>query len=189
MKQLPSLEHHFLIAMPSLNGSWFEKTIIYILEDNNDHGTTGFVVNLPQKFQVQDLLSHFNYPPPENAPFLKQAILQGGPVDVEQGFILHKPEGQWKSSVALPDGLTMTFSDDFVEALSKNNAAEAFLICLGFSGWKPGQLAQEIQSNSWLTIPYNESLLFNTPAEDKWHVALETLGISPEFLTFEAGHA
>ncbi|VAW49444.1 UPF0301 protein YqgE [hydrothermal vent metagenome] len=188
MKQLPSLEHHFLIAMPSLNGSWFEKAVIYILEDN-DRGTTGFVVNLPQDFQVKDLLSHFDFPPPEKVSFLEQPILQGGPVDVEQGFILHKPEGKWKSSIALPDGLTMTFSDDFVEALSKNQAAESFLICLGFSGWKPGQLAQEIQSNSWLTIPYNESLLFDTPFEKKWQVALETLGISPEFLTLEAGHA
>jgi len=188
MKQLPSLEHHFLIAMPSLNGSWFEKALIYIMEDN-DHGTTGFAVNLAQNFQVQDLLSPFNFPPPENVSFLEQPILQGGPVDVEQGFIFHKPEGQWKSSVALPDGLTMTFSDDFVEALSNNQAPEQFLICLGFSGWKPGQLSQEIQSNSWLTIPYNESLLFDTPIEQKWQVALETLGISPEFLTLEAGNA
>ncbi len=188
MKQLPSLEHHFLIAMPSLNGSWFEKALIYIMEDN-DHGTTGFAVNLAQNFQVQDLLSHFKFPPPEGVSFLEQPILRGGPVDVEQGFIFHKPEGQWKSSVALPDDLTMTFSDDFVEALSKNQAPSDFLICLGFSGWKPGQLAQEIKGNSWLTIPYNESLLFNTPMEKKWQVALETLGVSPAFLTLEAGHA
>jgi putative transcriptional regulator len=188
MKQLPSLEHHFLIAMPSLNGSWFEKSVIYIMEDN-DHGTTGFVINSPQNFQVQDLLDHFNFSHPDNASYLEQSILHGGPVDVEQGFIFHKPEGQWKSSVALPDGLTMTFSDDFVEALSKNQAPNNFLICLGFSGWKPNQLAQEIQSNSWLTIPYNESLLFDTPVDKKWQVALETLGVSPEFLTLEAGHA
>ncbi len=188
MKQLPSLEHHFLIAMPSLNGSWFEKSVIYIMEDN-EHGTTGFVINSPQKFQVHDLLDHFNFRPPENVSYLNQSILRGGPVDVEQGFIFHKPEGQWKSSVSLPDGLTMTFSDDFVEALSKNQAPNDFLICLGFSGWKPNQLAQEIQSNSWLTIPYNESLLFDTPVDKKWQVALETLGVSPEFLTLEAGHA
>lgn len=188
MEQLPSLEHHFLIAMPSLNGSWFEKSIIYIMEDN-DHGTTGFVINSPQNFQVQDLLDHFNFPHPENAPYLSQPILRGGPVDVEQGFIFHEPEGQWKSSVSLPDGLTMTFSDDFVEALSKSQAPSDFLICLGFSGWKPNQLAQEIQSNSWLTIPYNKNLLFDTPVHKKWQVALETLGVSPEFLTLEAGHA
>ncbi len=188
MKQLPSLEHHFLIAMPSLNGSWFEKSVIYIMEDN-EHGTTGFVINSPQNFQVQDLLDHFNFPHPNNASYLEQPILRGGPVDVEQGFIFHKPEGQWKSSVSLPDGLTMTFSDDFVEALSKNQVPNDFLICLGFSGWKSNQLAQEIQSNSWLTIPYNESLLFNTPVDKKWQTALETLGVSPEFLTLEAGHA
>ncbi len=188
MEQLPSLAHHFLIAMPSLNGSWFEKAVIYILEDN-EHGTTGFVINHPQNFQIHDLLTHFQLPIPEQASFLQQPVLRGGPVDVEQGFILHKPEGQWKSSIALPDNLTMTFSDDFIKALSQNQAAESFLVCLGFSGWKPKQLAQEIQSNSWLTIPYNEHLLFHTPINKKWQIALETLGVSPECLTQEAGHA
>lgn len=188
MKQLPSLEHHFLIAMPSLNGSWFEKSIIYILEDNKN-GTTGLAVNLAQSFQVQDLLSHFNLPPHPDSLFLKQPILRGGPVDVEQGFILHLPKGKWKSSIPLQDNLTMTFSDDFIKALSKNQSPDHFLVCLGFSSWEPGQLNQEIQSNSWLTIPYNQALLFDTPADKKWQVALETLGVSPEFLTQEAGHA
>jgi len=188
MNQLPSLEHHFLIAMPSLNDSWFEKSVIYILEDN-EHGTTGLVVNLAQNFHIRDLLTHFDFTPHPESTYLDQDILRGGPVDIEQGFILHQPQGQWKSTIHLPDNLAMTFSDDFIEALSKNQAPENFLVCLGFSGWKPGQLAQEIQSNSWLTIPYNQSLLFDTPIEKKWQVALETLGISPEFLTLEAGHA
>ncbi len=188
MKQLPSLEHHFLIAMPSLNGSWFEKAVIYILEDNHN-GTTGLVINLPQNFQIQDLLKHFNLPSHPNSPFLEQAILRGGPIDIEQGFILHPTWGNWKSTLPLPDNLSMTFSEDFIEAISKNQVPEHFIICLGFSGWKPNQLAQEIQENSWLTIPFNYDLLFNTPIEKKWQVALDTLGISPECLTQEAGHA
>ncbi|NPA71228.1 MAG: YqgE/AlgH family protein [Gammaproteobacteria bacterium] len=188
MKQMPSLEHHFLIAMPSQDDSWFEKTVIYIVEDN-EHGTMGLVTNFAHSFSIHDLLNHFEFSPHPDSPFLDKTVLRGGPVDLERGFILHNPAGHWKSSMILPDNLAMTVSDDFIEALSNNQAPESFLVCLGFSGWKPGQLAQELQSNAWLTIPYNEALLFETPIETKWEVALGTLGISPEFLTLEAGNA
>lgn len=185
---MPSLEHHFLIAMPSLNDSWFEKAVIYILEDN-EQGTTGLVVNFEHSFNIQELLAHFNLTTHADSLFLDQAVLRGGPVDMERGFILHQPQGDWKNSIPLQDNLAMTVSDDFIEAISQNKIPHQFLVCLGFSAWKPGQLAQEIQSNNWLTIPYNQALLFDTPLEKKWHVALDTLGISPEFLTLEAGHA
>lgn len=188
MKQMPSLEHHFLIAMPSLDDSWFEKTVIYIVEDN-EHGSMGLIINLPHKLNVEDLITHFDYSPNHESTYLDQVVLRGGPVDMERGFILHHPAGHWKSSMVLPDNLAMTVSDDFIEALSQNKAPQQFIVCLGFAGWKPGQLAQELQSNSWLTIPYNQALLFDSPIERKWEIALSTLGISPEFLTLEAGHA
>ncbi|MDX1347753.1 MAG: YqgE/AlgH family protein [Thiomicrorhabdus chilensis] len=188
MKQMQSLEHHFLIAMPSLDDSWFEKTVIYIVEDN-EHGTMGLVINLPHKLSIQELLEHFDYTPEEAYPFLSQQVMMGGPVDMERGFILHHPLGNWKSSMSLDENLAMTVSDDLLQALAQDQGPEQFVVCLGFAGWKPGQLAQEIQANSWLTIPYNQTLLFDTDTEEKWEVALGTLGISPEFLTAEAGNA
>ena len=188
MNQLKSLEHHFLIAMPALENSWFEKTVIYLVEDN-EHGSMGLVINLPNKLDVKDLLDHFELPIPTGADFLDKTVLIGGPVDLERGFILHQSNGDWKSSMQLPDNLSMTVSEDFLEALSGNQEPDKFIVCLGFAGWEPGQLAQEIQDNSWLTIPYNESLLFETPVEKRWEVALGTLGISPEFLSCEAGNA
>lgn len=188
MNQLTSLEHHFLIAMPALENGWFEKTVIYLVEDN-DHGSMGLVINLTNKLDIKDLLDHFKLPVPTGADFLEQTVLIGGPVDLERGFILHPSNGNWKSTMQLPDNLSMTVSEDFLEALSENQVTDKFLVCLGFAGWEPGQLAQEIQDNSWLTIPYNESLLFETPVENRWEVALGTLGISPEFLSCEAGNA
>ncbi len=188
MNQMNSLEHHFLIAMPALENSWFEKTVIYIVEDNQ-HGAMGLVINLPNKINTIELLEHFDLPIPEGADYLEQRVLIGGPVDLERGFILHNGNREWKSSMSLPDNLNMTVSEDFLEALSVGDAPEHFLVCLGFAGWEPGQLANEIQENSWLTIPYNQSLLFETQIEERWQVALGTLGISPEFLSSEAGNA
>lgn len=189
MNQMQSLEHHFLIAMPALENSWFEKTVIYIVEDNQ-HGTMGLVINLPHKnLNIRELLEHFDLPIHEGSDYLEDQVLIGGPVDLERGFILHDSQGQWKSSMDLPDNLNMTVSEDFLDALSEDLAPKNFITCLGFSGWEPGQLAQEIQENSWLTIPFNHSLLFETPIDKRWEVALGTLGISPEFLSSEAGHA
>lgn len=193
MNQMQSLEHHFLVAMPSLDNSWFEKTVIYMVEDN-EYGSMGLVINLPNdKLNVQDLLEHFSLNIPAHAQFLENKVLHGGPVDLERGFILHDTPNQqqenWKTSMHLPDKLSLTVSEDFLEALSENHAPNHFLVCLGFAGWEPGQLAQEMQDNSWLTIPYNQSLLFETPIDTRWEVALGTLGISPEFLSSEAGHA
>ncbi|BBP46758.1 UPF0301 protein [Thiosulfatimonas sediminis] len=188
MKQLQSLEHYFLVAMPSLDNSWFEKTVIYIVEDNQ-HGTMGLVINLPHNLDVRSLLEHFDFPYTERNPHLDDTVLMGGPVDSERGFILHQQGGEWKSSMPLPDHLAMTVSEDFLQAVSNEAAPDAFIACLGFAGWEPGQLAEELQNNSWLTIPYNASLLFETPLEQRWEVALGTLGIAPEFLSSEAGHA
>lgn len=183
-----SLEHSFLVAMPTLDDGWFEKTVIYIVEDN-EHGTMGLVINSPNRLKIKDLLEHFHMPYHGHSPLFETQVLIGGPVDNERGFILHRPQGNWKSSMHLPDGLAMTVSEDFLEAISHEEAPEHFMVCLGFSGWEPNQLAQEMQENSWLTIPYNQSLLFDTPIEQRWEVALATLGIHPEKLSSQAGHA
>lgn len=188
MKQLHSLEHSFLVAMPSLDNSWFEKTVIYIVEDN-EHGSMGLVINLPHKLDVRSLLEHLEYPYTERNHHLNEPVVMGGPVDLERGFILHQSGGTWKSSISLDDNLNMTVSEDFLEAVSSDEAPDDFVVCLGFAGWEPGQLSEELQDNSWLTIPYNASLLFETPMEQRWEVALGTLGIAPEFLSSEAGHA
>lgn len=185
---MQSLEHHFLVAMPSLDDGWFGKTVIYIVEDN-EHGTMGLVINSPNRLTIKDLLEHFHVPFHDHSAMIHRQVLIGGPIDNERGFILHKPQGNWKSSMPLPDNLAMTVSEDFLEAIGEEIAPEEFVVCLGFSGWDPDQLAQELQENSWITIPYNESLLFETPVEKRWEVALATIGIHPATLSSQAGHA
>jgi putative transcriptional regulator len=188
MNELKSLEHHFLIAMPSLDNSWFERTVIYLAEDN-EHGSMGLVINLPHKLEMHELLEHFNIPISEDNPKYYAPIMVGGPVDMERGFILHDDVGQWRSSMPLRDRLAMTVSEDLLEAFGQEQGPTRALICLGFAGWEPGQLAKELIENSWLTLPFNEHLLFDTPLEDRWESALKEMGVSPEFLSAEAGHA
>jgi len=168
MTASPNFQHQFLIAMPSLDDTWFEKTVIYMVEDN-EKGSMGLTLNVPHHLPIEKLLEHFHTDIDPSLPYLSKDVLIGGPVDMEHGFILHtKTQTKWKKTIDLEGQLQMTVSEDMVTAL---------------------QLAQEMQENSWLTIPYNASLLFDIPYFDKWRVALGTLGVSPEFLSLEAGHA
>jgi putative transcriptional regulator len=187
MNTINSFEHQILIAMPSLDNTWFEKTVIYVVEDN-EHGSMGLVLNLPHKLNVSQLLDHFKNETHVNNTIGEQLVLMGGPVDLEHGFILYKGKSTWQHSMKLRDNLNMAVSEDILKEIGKNAGPEQFIICLGFAGWEKGQLAKEVNENSWLTIPYNDSLLFEIKAEKKWNISLATLGISPEFLSAEAGH-
>lgn len=187
MNSLNSFQHQILIAMPSLEDTWFEKTVIYIAEDNQ-YGSMGLVINLPHKLTIAQLLEHFELEISNDSDSMEDFVLMGGPVDVEHGFILHKSEANWQKSMPLADGLSMTVSEDLLKAIAEGDGPSKFMACLGFAGWEKGQLEQEIQNNSWLTIPYNESLMFDVPIDSRWQVALGTLGISPEHLSLDAGH-
>jgi len=189
MTASPNFQHQFLIAMPSLDDTWFEKTVIYMVEDN-EKGSMGLTLNVPHHLPIEKLLEHFHTDIDPSLPYLSKDVLIGGPVDMEHGFILHtKTQTKWKKTIDLEGQLQMTVSEDMVTALGNGTGPEQFIVCLGFASWEKGQLAQEMQENSWLTIPYNASLLFDIPYFDKWRVALGTLGVSPEFLSLEAGHA
>lgn len=188
MKIPHSLQHQFLIAMPSLDDGWFAKTVIYVIEDN-EKGSTGLVINKPHDLSVAQLLEHFNIYADSECPDLKRTVLMGGPVDMERGFILHQPPGEWQNTVVVDKELGLTVSEDFLQAIAQGEAPQDFMICLGLASWGKNQLAGEIQRNSWLTAPYNASLLFETPLEKRWKTALGMLGVSPEFLSAETGHA
>lgn len=187
MNSLNTFQHQILIAMPSLEDTWFEKTVIYVAEDNQ-HGSMGLVINLPHKLTITQLLEHFELEISNDADSMEDSVLMGGPVDVEHGFILHKGEPNWQKSISLADNLSMTVSEDLLKAIAKGDGPKKFMACLGFAGWEKGQLEQEIQGNSWLTIPYNESLLFDVPVDSRWKVAMGTLGVSPENLSCDVGH-
>ncbi len=180
-------KQQILIAMPTLNDSRFEKTVIYIANDDST-GTVGLVLNQPHKLNMEQLLSHFDLNKDMDPTVANQSVLMGGPQEVEHGFILHQGAAVWEKSSQLDHGLSMTVSEDILKALAKGEGPKKFIATLGYAGWEVGQLSREIQRNSWITIPHNEALLFDVGIEDMWTVALNTLGIAAESLSTEAGY-
>jgi putative transcriptional regulator len=184
---MESLENQLLIAMPSLDDGYFNKTVTYICE-HNDEGAMGLIVNLPVNLSLHDLLAQIHEDTASN-PLLEQRVLSGGPVSKERGFVLHSPQDCWSSSLSLSEEVMITTSKDILLALGTDEAPEKFVVTLGYSGWGPGQLEEEIINNSWLTTPADANILFNTPIEQRWKKATETLGIDLAHLSSEVGHA
>ncbi|ATG73335.1 DUF179 domain-containing protein [Zobellella denitrificans] len=184
---MDSLQHHFLIAMPSLKDPFFAGSVTYICEHNDD-GAMGLVINIPIDMKVHELLHQLELEP-EDSPSLDRPVLQGGPVAADRGFVLHSPVEGFSSSQQLAEDLMITTSRDVLEVLGTEQEPEHYLVALGYAGWTPGQLEQELVENSWLTIPADTALIFDTPLGQRWHQAIGRLGVDSRQLSSQVGHA
>ncbi len=182
-----SLQHHFLIAMPALSDSFFHHAVVYICE-HDTQGAMGLIVNKPTQVMLPELLSHLDI---ENttSTITKIPVLFGGPVQKGQGMVIHNSPEEWKTTLALSDSLFLTTSIDILEKIGSENGPEKSLITLGYSGWDAGQLEQEIAENHWLTVPADERLIFDTPADKLWQEAAKLLGVDINLMPDSIGHA
>ena len=165
----------------------FASSLVYMCE-HNENGSMGLVVNqetsqvLDDVFQQLDI--HCDDESIKNRP-----VYIGGPVQLEQGFVLHSGGGRWQNSVEVADGVNLTSSLDILQAIAANKGPEDYLVILGFSGWASGQLESELQQNAWLTSACNPDLLFHQKPEDKWQIAFDSLGFDISMLSPVSGNA
>ncbi len=179
--------HHFLIAMPTMADPNFAHTLTYVCEHNKD-GALGIVVNKPTDMTLSTLFEQIDVP-------LTDAVLRetpvhfGGPVQVDRGFVLHRPLGNWQSTLAISDDLGLTTSRDVLEAVARGEGPRNVLVSLGYAGWSAGQLEQEIAQNAWLTVEADPGVMFEMPAEGRLPAAMRLLGIDLSRLSDDVGHA
>ena len=187
--QSVNLTNHFLIAMPNMADPHFAKSLTFICE-HNDQGALGVVVNRPTDMTLEALFEQIEIPG-ENHAARKIPIYFGGPVQVDRGFVLHRPIGGWQSTLSINGQLGLTTSKDILEALSQGEGPglDNVLVSLGYAGWAPGQLEQELAQNAWLTVEAQPSVIFERPSSERFFAAMELLGFDPASLSEEAGHA
>ena len=186
-----SLTNHFIIAMPTLNDPNFEKSVSYICE-HNDEGAMGVVINRPTDLTFADLCEQLEIEITDSDT-INYPIFEGGPVETERGFILHSPIGEWESTLSITKDIGLTMSQDIIQAIaegydSNNKPPEHFIITLGYAGWSEDQIEDEISENVWLNVPAGNDILFNTPIEQRWTAAAESLGINLQQLSTDIGH-
>ncbi len=187
MSSATNLTNHLLIAMPSLADPNFERSVALIC-DHSEHGALGVVINRPLQVQLTELLEHLELAV-ESRNLATVQVFNGGPVAVERGFILHETQPIWESNLPISDNLTLTVSRDILAAIAKGEGPSRFLILLGYAGWGPGQLEQEILDNAWLTCPAEHAIIFQHPPEARWRAAALSIGVNLDQLASHAGHA
>ncbi len=172
---LDSLQHHLLVATPQLDDSPFERAVIYVC-NHDDEGTMGVVVNQPlPKVSFKDITESMGIElaRPEHLPI----IYKGGPVEESRGFVIHSDDYSSDASIFTGGHVLMSATADIVSDIAAGHGPQKVNFCLGYAGWSPGQLEGEIARDSWLVLPADEELIFNTPVNQRYELAQDKLGI------------
>lgn len=187
MTQTPSLVDHFLVAMPALDDPNFQRSVTLVCQ-HDAGGAMGIVINRLADYTVGELLGQLKMATDDTA-LAGRAIVAGGPVHPDRGFVLHDDDTEWSSTLHVAPGLSVTTSRDILEALSRGDGPRRVLVALGFAGWEAGQLEAELAQNSWLTVPADQAIVFDLPLGERWRAAARALGVDVSTLTDYSGHA
>lgn len=173
-----SLAHHFLVALPGQDDPNFSKAVVYIYEHNED-GAMGLVINKPLTMHLDDVLQHLNITA-KSKTVATQAVMMGGPIGQEHGFVLYEEDGD----------VFLSSSKETLVEIANDKGPEHYLVALGYAGWQAGQLEIELQHNHyWLIVPGENSILFEMPVEERWRATARMIGVDIERMSTHTGHA
>jgi putative transcriptional regulator len=173
----------------------FSRSVIYVCAHSAE-GAMGIVINkAAADLNFSDLLVQLDIIPEAERIRLPQRVgrmqvLMGGPVETSRGFVLHSPDFYLdQSTLPIDERVCLTATIDILRAIAKGEGPRSAVLALGYAGWSAGQLESEIQGNGWLNCPADPDLIFSSPLESKYDLALRKLGIDPAMLSTDAGHA
>ncbi|QIG49177.1 YqgE/AlgH family protein [Nordella sp. HKS 07] len=195
MKKSSFLDGQMLIAMPGMSDPRFDRSVIFMCA-HSDNGAMGIIVNKrAPMISFSELLERLDIMPQENRiklPDDVQSMLVqfGGPVEPGRGFVLHTSD-YFSADTSLPidERVALTATLDILRAIAGGQGPRRSLLALGYAGWAPGQLEDEIQRNGWLSCAADEELLFGSDLDNKYQNALHKIGVDPAMLSSQAGHA
>jgi len=190
-----TLRGQFLVAMPGMGDERFRDAVIYMV-GHTDEGAMGLIVNQPvEDMRFVDILEELGLGEKSEVIRLpstvrEREVLRGGPMQRGRGFVLHSPDYfREGNSYIVNDEICLTATLDILKAMAFKNEPAHAVFALGYCGWGPGQLENEIALNGWLTVPFARNLLFGSALTDRYDMALSQLGITRASLSGAAGHA
>lgn len=190
------LDGQILIAMPGMEDQRFARSLVYMCAHSAE-GAMGIILNqlAPPPVSFGDLLVQLDVIPATEQirlPALarRMRVHHGGPVETGRGFVLHSAD-YFIENATLPidDSVSLTTTLEILKAIAEGRGPSDAMLALGYAGWPPGQLEQEIQSNAWLNCDADPSLIFDLDLETKYDRAMRKIGIDIGMLSREAGHA
>jgi len=183
----PYFESQLLVAMPTMPDPRFERSVVYLCA-HSEEGAMGIVVNKPlQSLSFSELLDHLKIETESLDDRIR--VHFGGPVESARGFVLHSSDYMHDATMMVDDEFALTATVDVLKALAEGKGPRDSLLALGYAGWAPGQLDEEIQNNGWLTVPADEEVVFHLQNDLKWQSAVGRLGVDISNLSGDIGHA
>lgn len=181
------LTGHVLVAMPQMEDPRFSRSVVYICAHTPD-GAMGLVVNkLVDSVTFPDLLEQLNLDSDSENDSIH--VHFGGPVETGRGFVLHSADYIQDATLVINDKVALTATIDILKAMADGSGPNSSLLALGYAGWGPGQLDEEIQANGWLSVQADDDLIFSSSLETRWELAMAKMGIDFSKLSGAAGHA
>lgn len=180
-----------LIATPSMGDPRFHRAVILVCA-HDKNGAMGLVINhmlptlnfydLAKQLKLeQDIRIDLNT--------VHLPVMGGGPVECARGFLLHSTDFTKADTMRLDDTFGITGTVEALRDVVKGQGPQKMLFILGYAGWSEGQLDEELQENAWLVADSDPQIVFDTPLEDKWHMAIRKLGVDPARLSSFHGNA
>lgn len=170
----------FLVAQPSLAAPPFARSVIFMVRHDAD-GAMGLIVNRPaDERPLADLLDGLGMEaPPTDQTDRTIRLHYGGPVEPAIGFFLHSPDYAIEATREVTPWASMTVDTAVLRDIAAGTGPRRFLLALGYAGWAPGQLEQEMAAGSWVVVPADAALLFEpvTDPEHYWRRILERRAI------------
>ena len=181
----------FLIASPQLKDPNFEKTVILMIEHDDEKGALGLVINQRTEVDLVTVLGEMKLDMPNAVLDMSNhpPLLCGGPVSPERGWVVHTSDWTCPESQTIAEDLSITTSLEILNAIVNKKGPSKYRFCLGYAGWGPHQLVGEIKSGAWLNLPLSTDLIFDTPLNEIWTTCFNRLGIDPKKLVGIVGDA
>jgi len=172
-----------LLSMPQMADPNFAQTVILLCE-YTDEGAFGLVVNRQMNQPAWTMVK--TEPPIQVDRGVR--LWAGGPVDPHRTWVLMTDaQGPDDEQREICPGVVLSVSDALTLQLLQGPPSPRARVIVGYAGWGPGQLDQEIASSSWLTMAVDPSLIFGVPANEMWEAAIRRLGGNPATLQTSPG--
>lgn len=176
-----------LVAMPGMTDERFARSVIYVCA-YSDQGAMGLVVNrVAESVPFPSIIEQLHIDAAIDVTATPVHV--GGPVESSRGFVLHSADYIRDSTLVIDQDFALTATVDILKAMAAGGGPRQRVFALGYAGWAPGQLDQEIQRNGWLVVPASAAIVYGTDNAGKWAKAMQALGIDPGRLSTQAGHA
>lgn len=160
-----------LISEPFMLDPNFQRAVILLCEHSEEDGTVGYVLNQRATIQLRDVI--------DELPEADFPLYYGGPVAQESIHFIHKCPDRLNSGIELGNGIYWGGNFESLKILVRQGeiTKEEIKFFIGYSGWSPGQLEQELQDNAWVVSnQYNPEITFGNDEEDLWKEAVISLG-------------